>query len=72
MNTVSVCKVHQLLFKTDTLLCGFTVFEKGLKKCMVLSSYPLQPALYFKWVTLAEWIWNLQLLLQGSYNSVIT
>ena len=23
---------------------------------MVLSSYPLQPALYFKWVTLAEWI----------------
>ena len=23
---------------------------------MVLSSYPLQAALYFKWVTLAEWI----------------
>ena len=23
---------------------------------MVLSSYPLQPVLYFKWVTFAEWI----------------
>ena len=39
---------------------------------MVLSSYPVQPALYFKWVTLAEWIGIYHYMLQGSYNSVIT
>ena len=40
---------------------------------MVLSSYPLQPALYFKWVTLAEWIGIYRYCSRGLItNSVIT